>query len=97
MTTIANVSPAVSPCFLKVKIFGTVERTADFAAVETLRFEPSAKQITQDILENAAELDAGVITWEHFLAKQHDMWSFASAHGLHDSVGILLSRYNRNI
>ena len=41
MTTIANVSPAVSPCFVKVKVWITLDPSCkligapDFSAIET--------------------------------------------------------------
>ena len=95
MTTIANIHPAVSPCFVKVKIWRTVERTADFAAVESPALPSKAEVIARAILANAAELRADRITWDEFLAKQHPLWKLALANGLGDAVGILLSRYNR--
>ena len=101
MTTIANLARGTNPDpetdfgILKVKIWLTVERTADFGAVESPALPSQAESIAQAILANAAELRANRIEWTEFLTNQHSWWALALAAGLGDAVGILLSRYNR--
>jgi spore coat polysaccharide biosynthesis protein SpsF (cytidylyltransferase family) len=97
MTSINRINPALDLGFVKVKIWRTVERTADFAAVESPALPSKAEVIAQAILANAAELRANRIEWTEFLTNQHSWWTLARANGLGDAVGILLSRYNRNI
>ena len=93
MTSINRINPALDLGF--VKVWRTVERPADFGAVESSALPSKAEVIAQAILANAAELRANRIEWTEFLTNQHSWWALALAAGLGDAVGILLSRYNR--